>query len=190
MRRVLQLLGTSALRSRLGVAVVLAVVVLGIVGVARVASGPEDRSASVFPAVAESTTATTADPDAAGDDGVAEPQPGSSTTVDPGPSLSPGAKKPAEVAKAFATSWLDRTAKADDWYSALVPDVTEELAAKLKGVDPVVVPAERLTGSPTVVPRGTGLVEVSYPVDSGTLVLRVVVTEGRWLVDGVDWERA
>jgi hypothetical protein len=155
-----------------------------------VVSGPGDRSAGVFPSVELSATAATADPEAAGDDGVAEPQPSSSATVDPGPSLSAGAKKPAEIAKAFATSWLDRTARADDWYSALVPHATEELAAKLKGVDPVVVPAERLTGSPTVVPRGTGLVEVSYPVDSGTLLLRVVVAEGRWLVDGVDWERA
>ncbi|WP_239083655.1 hypothetical protein [Asanoa ishikariensis] len=168
---------------------VLAIVVFGVVGIARVVSGPDGRSAGVFPAVDISSTATTADPGAA-DDGVVEPRPATSTVVDPGPSLSPGAPEPAEIAKAFATSWLDRTAKVADWYAALVPHVTADLAAKLKGVDPVVVPAERLTGPPTVVPRGTGLVEVSYPVDSGTLLLRVVVAEGRWLVDGVDWERA
>ncbi|WP_245871463.1 hypothetical protein [Asanoa hainanensis] len=183
-----QLLGTSALRSRLGVAVVLAIIVFGVVGIARVVSGPDGRSAGVFPAVDSSSTATT-DPEEA-DDGVVEPRPVTSTAVDPGPSLSPGAQEPAEIAKAFATSWLDRTAKVADWYAALVPHTTAGLAAKLKGVDPVVVPAERLTGTPTVVPRGTGLVEVSYPVDSGTLLLRVVVADGRWLVDGVDWDRS
>ncbi|MEV4536888.1 hypothetical protein AB0J82_24225 [Asanoa sp. NPDC049518] len=93
------------------------------------------------------------------------------------------------MAEEFATAWLDHTAEADDWYAALVPNSTPSLAAKLKGVDPTEVPADRLTGSATVVPQGTGLAEVSYPVDSGTLVLRIVVGEGQWLVDGVDWER-
>ncbi|MEV4618413.1 hypothetical protein AB0J74_06795 [Asanoa sp. NPDC049573] len=94
------------------------------------------------------------------------------------------------MAEAFATAWLDREASAEAWYSALRPHVTSQLAAKLKDVDPVVVPAERLTGAATVAPQGSGLVEVSYPVDSGTLLLRLVVVDGRWLVDGVDWERA
>jgi hypothetical protein len=31
--------------------------------------------------------------------------------------------------------------------------------------------------------------DVSIPLDAGTLSLRLVVTEGHWLVDGVDWER-
>ncbi|GAA1879999.1 hypothetical protein [Asanoa iriomotensis] len=188
MRRVLQLLGTSVLRSRLGVAVVLAIVVLGIVGVARVVAGPEGRSTGNLQPVETSTAEASAD-SREGDDGVVEPAPTSSTKLDPGPSLSPGGAKPETVAEAFAEAWLDRTAKADAWHAALVPNATAELATKLEGVDPVVVPAQRLTGPPKVVPQGSGLAEVSYPVDSGTLVLRMVVGQGRWLVDGVDWER-
>ncbi|GIF49018.1 hypothetical protein DFJ67_2587 [Asanoa ferruginea] len=188
MRRVLQILGTAALRSRIGIALVLVIVVLAVVGVARVFSGPEDvRTGAVGPV--DTSTATSAAAPKEGDDGVVEPSPESSTALDPGPSLSPGARRPETVAEAFAGDWLDRTAKADAWYEALLINSTPTLAAKLKGVDPVVVPADRLTGPATVVPRGSGLVEVSYPVDSGTLLLRLVVGEGRWLVDGVDWER-
>jgi hypothetical protein len=187
-RRVLQILGTSALRSRLGVALALIIVVFAVVGVARVFAGPEDaRTAAVGPV--ETSTATSTPGPTEGDDGVVEPSPESSTALDPGPGLSPGARRPETIAEAFAGDWLDRTAEADAWYAALLANATPTLAAKLKGVDPVVVPADRLTGPATVVPRGSGLVEVSYPVDSGTLLLRLVVGEGRWLVDGVDWER-
>jgi hypothetical protein len=34
------------------------------------------------------------------------------------------------------------------------------------------------------------LVEVDVPVTPGTLKLRLLVTNGRWLVDGVSWERS
>jgi hypothetical protein len=187
-RRAFQLLGTSVLRSRLGVAVVLAVVVFAVVGVARVVAGPDDRSTGALQPVDTATATETAEP-TEGDDGVVEPAPTSTTALDPGPSLSPGAREPESVAEDFAEAWLDRTAQADAWHAALAPNATPALAAKLEGVDPVVVPAERLTGPARVVPQGSGLAEVSYPVDSGTLVLRLIVEKGRWLVDGVDWER-
>lgn len=187
-RRVFQLLGTSVLRSRVGIAVVLAIVVLAIVGLARAFAGPEDRSSGGLRPV-ETSTAPAAAGSPEGDDGIVEPAPVSSTALDPGPSLSPGARQPAKVAGEFAEAWLDHSAKADDWHAALVPNATPSLATKLKGVDPAIVPADRLTGPAKVVPQGSGLAEVSYPVDSGTLVLRMVVEEGKWLVDGVDWER-
>lgn len=188
-RRVLQLLGTSALRSRLGIAVVLVVIIFGIVGVARIVSGPDDSPPGAFLPADTSSPVATVNP-TAGDDGVAEPEAESTTVADPGPSLRPDAAAADVVAKAFADAWLNRTADAKAWYAALLPNATSDLAVKLKDVDPIVVPAERLTGSPTVVPRGSGFVEVSYPVDSGTLRLRLIVEQGRWLVDGVDWERA
>jgi hypothetical protein len=187
-RRVLQLLGASALRSRLGVALGLVLVIFGVVAVARIASGPEDPSAGAYIAAETSPPATNTDP-GQGDDGVSDPGSESTSAVDAEPSLSPGAARPEKVAEAFAKNWLDRKASAGAWYAALQPRTTPELAAKLKGVDPLVVPATELIGPPTLVPRGNGLIEISYPVDSGTLLLRMVVTDGRWLVDGVDWER-
>jgi len=186
---VLQLLGTSALRSRLGVAILLALVIFAVVGVGRAMSGPDDaRTGGVLP-VDTSEPAATVDP-RAGDDGVVEPEAASTTAVDPGPSLSPGGPSPEAVAEAFAVAWLRRTAPAKSWHDALRPYATSALAAKLEDVDPVVVPASRLTGPASVTPRGSGFVEVSYPVDSGTLLLRLVVADGGWRVDGVDWERA
>jgi hypothetical protein len=185
-RRVLSLLGTAALRSRLGIALVLAIVIFGIVGVAHLFLDPDDASTVAVTPVETSASAASTEPD----DGVIEPESTTTTAVDPGPSLKAGAARPQKVAEAFATAWLDRKAPAEAWYSALRPHITTQLAEKLKDVDPVVVPAERLTGAATVAPQGSGFVEVSYPVDSGTLLLRLIVVDGRWLVDGVDWERA
>jgi hypothetical protein len=52
------------------------------------------------------------------------------------------------------------------------------------------VPADRIAGDLELIPRGRKYVEVAVPVDSGRLILRLIAPEGRWLVDGVDWERA
>jgi hypothetical protein len=47
-----------------------------------------------------------------------------------------------------------------------------------------------MTGPAVVQNRAAQFVEVTLPVDSGTVRLRLLSTNGRWLVDGVDWERA
>jgi hypothetical protein len=52
------------------------------------------------------------------------------------------------------------------------------------------VPADRIVGKPTVIPHAASLVEATVGVDSGRLRLRLVAPDGKWLVDGVDWERA
>ena len=183
MRRVLQLFATSALRSRVGVAIVLLVVVFGVVGVARAVSGPDD-SGTIVPqpqAQPESTVSRVAS-----DDGVVESAPVASPTI----TLSPGTPAAEDVAAAFASAWLNQDLSAKRWHAALLPHATPALAKKLEGVDPLVVPAERLTGPAVVVPRGEGFLEITFPVDSGHLRLRLVAPQGRWLVDGVDWERA
>jgi hypothetical protein len=180
-RRALRLIATSATRSRrLWAAAALAVVVLGIVGVARAMSGPSEPPVSAPRAPIAASVSRASD---AGDDGVA-------ATAEPSVTTSAGAPAAEAVAKDFALAWLDRTATPDEWLAGLLPSATPALMAKLQGVDPLGVPANRLTGTPAVVPRGQGYLEVSFPVDSGTLRLRMVAPEGRWLVDGVDWERA
>jgi hypothetical protein len=68
--------------------------------------------------------------------------------------------------------------------------MTPTLARELSGVDPAGVPASRVTGKPSLIPLGATVADVLIPVDSGTLRLRLVVLEDRWLVDGVDWKRA
>jgi hypothetical protein len=94
------------------------------------------------------------------------------------------------VATKFATAWLRHTGVTQQqWWSGLKPYATEALLAKLKETDPAGVPAERMTGPAVVQNRDVSYVDVSIPLNSGQLKLRLLATNGRWLVDGVDWER-
>jgi hypothetical protein len=178
---VLHFLVTGILRSRLGVALVLAALVLGVVGVARTLSGPEGNDSTARPPARPLVTVT---PTVANDGLLA---PGAT----PSPVRSPGAAAPEAVALAFASDWVAHTGVSmAAWHDRLAARSTARLAAELSGVDPAGVPAGRLTGEPAVIPHAATLVEVVIPVDSGSLRLRLVAPEGRWLVDGVDWERA
>jgi hypothetical protein len=119
-----------------------------------------------------------------GDDGEGSPPP------EARPVTSPGAPNPEDVATSFATAWLNhRGVDSTGWLAGLRPHATGRLAEKLSGTDPAGVPADRLAGAPQLVPHGESFVEVNLPVDSGMLRLRLIAENGRWLVDGVDWER-
>lgn len=182
MRRVAQLVARGLLRSRVGVALVLAVVVLGVVGTAKLVSdsagaAPGLNGAPDQPILTVSATIA--------NDGLAAPEP------TPSPKISPGTAVPATVAKAFGRAWVNhRDVTAEQWYTGLLPHCTESLAEKLAGVDPAGVPADRLTGEPVLIPYADQIVDATIQVDSGVLRLRLTAIEGRWLVDGIDWERA
>jgi hypothetical protein len=176
MQRLLRMLGT-----RYGLALLAAVVVLAVVGVFRGVAGtqPAPRSGPV-------PDAGSASPLPADDDDGLD-----TTESPPAPVTSPGAPSPESVAASFATAWLHSTGvTADQWRRGLKPYATDALLTKLKDTDPAGVPAERITGPAELIPRDVGLVEAVIPVDSGRLRLRLLATDGRWLVDGVDWERA
>jgi hypothetical protein len=181
-RRAAQLLAHGLLRSRVGVALVLAAVVLGVVGAAKLFSnsagaGPGLSGAPEQPILTVSATVA--------DDGLASAEP------TPSPKISPGTAVPATVAKAFGKAWVNhRGVTAEEWYAGLLPHCTEPLAKKLAGVDPVGVPADRLTGEPVLIPYADQVVDATIRVDSGLLRLRLTAVDGRWLVDGIDWERA
>lgn len=182
MRRAAQLVARGILRSRVGVALVLAVVVLGVVGAAKVFSNsagaePGLNGAPDQPILTVSATVA--------DDGLASPEP------TPSPEISPGTAVPATVAEAFGKAWVNhRDVTVEEWYAGLLPHCTETLAKKLAGVDPAGVPADRLTGKPVLIPYADEIVDATIRVDSGLLRLRLTAVDGRWLVDGVDWERA
>ena len=182
MRRAAHLVARGLMRSRVGVALVLAVVVLGVVGAAKVFSDstgtePGLNGAPDQPILTVSATVA--------DDGLASPEP------TPSPKISPGTAVPANVAKAFGRAWVNhRDVTAEEWYAGLLPHCTETLAKKLAGVDPAGVPADRLTGDPVLIPYADQIVDATIGVDSGVLRLRLTAVDGRWLVDGIDWERA
>lgn len=172
---------TGLFRSRWGVALVIAVLVLAVVGVGRLFSDGTTDSPLTELASPEATVSVDPSHD---DDGV---------IVDddppPPPTTSPGTAEPEAVAYAFASAWADhKNVSAKAWHDGLVPNATKNLSDELDGVDPADVPASRVIGRPTLMPIGDGLVNAVVTVDSGKLTLQLVAPEGRWLVDGVDWD--
>ena len=178
MRTVLRLLGT-----RYGLALIAALLVLAVVGVVRTFAGSY-RDTDVAPAINPSRTEVAADP-TAGDDSVVTPEPV------PEPSTSRGAPAPDVVAGEFLRAWLHHDGVTPaQWQAGFAKYATPALRAKFKETDPAGVPAQRTTGPVVLQNRAATFVEASVPVDSGTVRLRLVATNGRWFVDGVDWERA
>lgn len=196
MRSVLRFVTT-----RYGVAGLLALVILVVVGVARL-FGTEGGSGPVLPAAPPSLeTPVSAEPD----DG--EPDEGTE-----GFTLPSDAPDPLPTATAFATAWVNANVSAEEWLAGLEPYATEELIAQLSGVDPVSVPASRLTGPAELSGAGTGeapidadgsdenasaaptylgWAEAIIPLDNGILRLGLVLqTDAVWLVDSIDWERS
>ncbi|MBL6278689.1 hypothetical protein JMF97_21240 [Micromonospora fiedleri] len=181
-RRAIEFLVTRLLRSRLGVALGIAVLVLGVVGAARLVAGPADPTTGLSNRPSEPIT--TVHP-TAGDDGAI------STTTTPTPVTSPGEAKPEQVAKRFVVAWLGGSGlTAEDWHEGLRPLSTTALMDKLAGADPAGVPAGEMTEEVTIRPRSETFVEALIALDSGRLRLELVAPQGRWLVDAVDWERS
>jgi hypothetical protein len=181
MPRLLERSLTGLFRSRWGVALVIAVLVLAIVGVGRIFSD----STAAGPITEEVPPAPTATIDPSHDDDgvIADDEP------PPSPTTSPGSAEPEAVAYAFAAAWVDhKNVSAKTWHNGLVPNATQDLAAELDGVDPADVPADSVVGRPALEPIGDGLVNAVVTVNSGKLTLQLVAPEGRWLVNDVDWE--
>ncbi|WP_203934442.1 hypothetical protein [Virgisporangium ochraceum] len=102
-----------------------------------------------------------------------------------------GVPAPEKVALDFTNAWLRSTGVTSaEWVKGMEPYSTKRLLEQFKDADPTSVPAEAVRGPVTVRPRDSQLVEVDVPVTPGTLKLRLLVTNGRWLVDGVSWERS
>jgi len=184
MGRTLGLAASRVFGSRYGIALLLAVVVLAIVGGAKLFAGPTATTSGGLPGgAAPGGAAVASSPPAEDGESVALPTP---TLV-----TASGAAAPEAVATAFATAWVHhRGVDAKQWLNGLRPHATAALVTKLTGADPEGVPADRVTGAVKLVPRGETFTEAAVPVDSGTLRLRLIATDGRWYVDGVDWERA
>ncbi|MCP2326271.1 hypothetical protein HDA40_004778 [Hamadaea flava] len=174
---------TGILRSRVGVALALAVIVVILVGAARL-FGDSSSNTGWSPDSSGQSGAEIATTKSYGpDDGVVSAMP----TVSP--SVAKGAAPPNQVALTFAASWLERTRSADKWLDALRPHCTQQLIDQLKDVEPSSVPASKVTGEVTLVIYSESAAQASIPLDSGRLVLRLVGPSGHWFVDGVDWER-
>lgn len=170
MRRALGRLG-----ARGAVGTGLALVVLGVVGLAKLA----DRGGPAGHYLPPARPPVTADP-TEGDDAAVAPAP--SRLTDEPVVLSTAAQ--------FAAAWLRQDLSASAWHAGIAPFATQSLAQRLAGVDPAAVPASRILGEPQLALRAASYAQVVLAVDSGTLRLSLVRRDGRWWVDGVDWDRA
>jgi hypothetical protein len=170
---------TGIFRSRWGVAIVLAVLVLAVVGIGRLfAEGSSGRQP-----IGAGSPAPELSVDPKDEDSVISPEP------PPSPATSPGTARPEAVAYAFAGAWVDHeNVSAKAWRDRLVPNSTKGLSEELTGTDPADVPASRVNGRPKLVPIGENLIDAVVDTDSGTLTLRLVAPEGRWLVSEIDWD--
>jgi hypothetical protein len=169
-------------RSRWGVAVVIAVLVLAVVGVGRLFS---DGSNTASPVVSVGSPAPAISANPSDDDSVISAEP------PPSPTANPGMAEPEAVAYAFAAAWVDhKNVSAKTWHDGILPNATKSLSDELNNVDPADVPASKVVGRPSLVPVGTGLVSAVVTTDSGKLTLRLVAPDKHWLVDGIDWEGA
>jgi hypothetical protein len=181
MRQVLRLVG-----NRYGAAVSILLVVAVVVAFGKLSGGSRTGSDPGSDQGAPGITAETS-PDATTS---TEPDDGVAIGADPSarPSASAGAVAPETVAVDFAKAWLNHHGiSAADWHKAVSKYSTKALADRLDGVDPGSVPADKLTGSAAIAEEDPSYLDVSVPTDAGTLILRMVVVNGQWLVNGVDW---
>jgi hypothetical protein len=169
-------------RSRWGVALVIAVLVLAVIGVGRLFS---DGSNATNPVVSTGSPAPAISVNPSDDDSVISAEP------PPSPTTNPGMAEPEAVAYAFAAAWVDhKSVSAKTWHDGIMPNATKSLSDELNNVDPADVPASQVVGRPSLVPVGNGLVSAVVTTDAGKLTLRLVAPDKHWLVDGIDWEGA
>jgi len=179
MRQVFRLIG-----NRYGAALVLVFVIAVVVGFGKLLGGPAHTAPGGYVPGPDTTPDVTFSP--VPDDGLIDPSESAAA-----PSLSPGTAPAQTVAVNFAKAWLHHVGvSATDWHNGLTRYSTKALIERLSGVDPAGVPANQMTGDSTIVDQGPSYVDIAIPLDAGTLSLRVIPVDGRWLVDGVDWQRA
>lgn len=108
------------------------------------------------------------------------------------PSTRPLASAPAaalDVAARWSSAWVrpPQGTTTTQWIEGLRPSTTQEYLGVLATVDPVAIPATRVTGVPRPVKVAPNSVEAEVPTDALTLLVLVVLTEdGDWRVSGYD----
>ncbi|WP_327006658.1 hypothetical protein OHA72_04900 [Dactylosporangium sp. NBC_01737] len=181
MRTVLRLLGT-----RYGIAMVLIVVVLVVVGFGRTVftEGDQPNNDALGPTVAPATAASPDPFSSLGDDGFQDDQ------ASVAPSLSKGAADANAVATRFGKAWIRKAGiTGEQWRAGLKPDASSELMEDLADTDPNDVPTATITG-PVVLESFGQVATAKVPADGGTIVLQLEALNGRWQVTSLDWEVA
>jgi hypothetical protein len=176
MRFLLRFLGT-----RYGVALLLVAFVAAVVSVARVVSGPAQTETAGPPEPLYPTVLAT--PSDLGDDGL-------TPSETPSASLAPGAKAIEVVAMDFARAWLPaKGVTSARWLKGMEPFATKNLLHQLRNTDPAYVRVTAIRGPARIRRQDSQEAEVSISVSPGVLILQMFVVNGKWLVDGIDWDQ-
>ena len=106
------------------------------------------------------------------------------------PTIRPSARALAtEVATGFVTAWARPSLPPERWWDGVARYAEPGYARLLRTVDPVTVPATRVTGSARVVTAEPGLLVVDVPADTGTCRVTVADASGTgvWKVTTHSW---
>ena len=93
------------------------------------------------------------------------------------------------MAKLFVQAWVNHPIGITNtqWLNGLRPYTTEEyLNSEMSSVDPVNIPATKVTGDPIVITSYTSSVQVVIPTDGPKLGVTVSKTSEGWRVSGYD----
>ncbi|MBP2364976.1 hypothetical protein [Pseudonocardia parietis] len=93
-----------------------------------------------------------------------------------------------EVARVWASAWVNHPdgITSQQWLAGLRPYTTDEFLGVLANVDPVNIPASRVTGPATPTRVAPKSVEVAVPTDTLRLTILVVDTDAGWKVSRYD----
>ncbi|GAA0273677.1 hypothetical protein [Cryptosporangium japonicum] len=152
-------------------ALVLAVIVAGVVLLARLFGSVAPDGTEAAPAPVPSRTISPTE----GDDSV---------YAEKSPSTDPAAG----VGEAFVRAWLQPTdgRSQDQWYAGLARYALPDLAAQLKDADPTTNPAKSITGDPTTTVVSETSAQVVVPTDAGKATTLCVLTDDGWRVATID----
>lgn len=166
-RKIIRMLG-----SRYGIAAILLLVVIVVVGIARANGGPRQD---------ESVSGSDSD---IGTEDAGQPNDGVVTESDDEPEKPTLPDKAVDNASAFADEYIDTDRSAKAWRGAWDEYATQIVKDQLKDVDPEQVPINEIRDDPTVEGQ-----TVRFPTDAGLLILRMKEQDGVWLVDGIDFDK-
>ncbi|MFG1926174.1 hypothetical protein [Cryptosporangium sp. NPDC048952] len=152
-------------------ALVLAVIVAGVVLLARLFGSVTPNGTEAAPAPAPSRTVSSSE----GDDSV---------YAEASPKTTPAT----QVGEAFVRAWLQPTdgRSQDQWYAGLARYALPDLATQLKDVDPTTNPAKAVTGDPTATVVSETSAQVVVPTDAGSATTLCVLTGDGWRVATID----
>lgn len=171
--------------TRYGIAGLIALMVLVVLVGAKIFGHSSPSPGTGTSAVGLPASTATGTGQGAPDDGLTSASPSA-------PVVRPGQPGPLQVATSCATAWLNHapTVTSDQWWKAVTRYTTASLAAKLNGVDPQSVPANRIVSPAQLSDHGATWASVVIKMDSGTLTLRMLSGASGWQVDGIDWSRS